>query len=65
MIVDLATFLALVVAFVVYDRRAPGGRRMQTWVLRLPGPAPIDLARRCAAAPRGRIDRSVRDARAV
>lgn len=65
MIIDLATLLALVVAFVVYDRRAAAGRRMQTWALRVPDPTPIDLARRRADARRGCIGGSVRDARAV
>ena len=65
MIIDLATFLVLVVAFVGYDRRAAGGRRMHTLGLRLPAPTPIDLARRRAGVRRDRIGRGVRDARAV
>jgi hypothetical protein len=65
MIVDVATFLALVIAFVVYDRRAAGGRHMQTWALRPPGPTPIDLARRRAGARSDSVGRAARDARAV
>ena len=62
MIVDVATLLALVIAFVVYDRRAAGGRRMQTWALQPPGASPIDLACRRAGA---RSDAIARGARAV
>lgn len=65
MTADVVTFVALVVLFFAYDRWAAGGRRMGATRLRPPRAKPIDLARRRAGSRHERLDRTVRDARAL